>query len=99
MNEIAFLPDAEQEMISAAKFYESIAEGFGDDFLAEVKRALRSIQKNPDRWPVVEENIRKHRMNRFPFYIVYFIRGEVIIIIAIAHQKRRPGYWKNRIKD
>ncbi len=86
-------------MNAAAKFYELKADGLGDDFLTEVKRALSSIQKHPNRWPVVEGNFRKHRVKKFPYSIAYISRDDIILIIAIAHQKRRPSYWKDRLSS
>ncbi|HMF31401.1 MAG TPA: type II toxin-antitoxin system RelE/ParE family toxin [Candidatus Lokiarchaeia archaeon] len=97
MNQIAFLPDAEEEMNAAARFYDLQVDGLGEDFLSELQFALQSIQKFPYRWSIFEEDFRKYRLKKFPYNIFYSVSEDQIIIIAVAHQKRKPDYWKNRI--
>ena len=96
MMQIVFLPAAEQEMIEAALYYQSQASKLGESFLYEVKRAIKSIVESPNMWPVLEGTLRRRLLKRFPFGVLYKIEPEAIIIIAIAHLKRKPGYWKDR---
>ena len=98
MKPVVFLPEAEQEMIEAAKYYQLQASGLGVDYLSEVERAVQSIAESPRTWPVIEGGLRRRLIRRFPFGILYRIAPTEIVIIAIAHLKRRPGYWKKRIK-
>ena len=98
MKPVVFLPEAEQEMIEAAKYYQLQALGLGVDYLSEVERAVQSIAESPRTWPVIEGGLRRRLIRRFPFGILYRIAPTEIVIIAIAHLKRRPGYWKKRIK-
>lgn len=98
MNPVVFLPEAEQEMLEAAGYYESQATGFGADFLFEAERAVNSVAKLPLAWPVIEGELRRRLVRRFPFGILYRTEPEEIVIVAVAHLRRKPGYWRERIK-
>jgi len=97
MKIVSFLPEAEEEMAAATRYYESRARGLGRDYLSEVERAVKTIKKSPETWPVVKEKIRRCIVRRFPFGIIYCIEPEEIVIIAVAHLRRRPKYWEERI--
>lgn len=98
MKSVVFLPEAEQEMLEAARYYDSHATGLGTDFLSETERAVNSIAELPMTWPVVEGELRRRLVRRFPFGILYRIEPEEIVIVAVAHLRRKPGYWRERIK-
>jgi len=97
MKPVVFLPQAEQEMLKAARFYESQTAGLGVDYLSEVERAVQTIAESPTKWPVIEGELRRRLIRRFPFGILYRIEPEDIVIIAVAHLRRKPWYWKKRI--
>ena len=97
MKPIIFLPEAKEEMYEAARYYEFQASGLGIDYLSEVERAVASIRESPMTWPKIEGELRRRLVQRFPFGILYYIESEEIVIVAVSHLKRRPGYWKNRI--
>ena len=99
MRSITFLLEAEEEMNAYAQYYNQQASGLGLEFLLEIEKSLQLIEKNPERWPYYEENIHKYNTRRFPFSLYYVFEKDLdkIIIIAVAHQKRKPGYWKQRI--
>jgi plasmid stabilization system protein ParE len=98
MKPVVFLPDAEQEMLQAAVYYESQSSGLGRDYLSEVERAVQAVKESPMTWPIVEGELRRRLVRRFPFGILYRIDPEEIVIIAVAHLRRKPGYWRERIK-
>lgn len=98
MKEYQFLPEAEEEMNEAARFYESRSGGLGQDFLDEVQHTIESILALPESGPVVSEHFRRRILRRFPFGLLYAIEAERIVIVAVAHLKRRPGYWKDRVE-
>ncbi len=98
MMPIDFLPEAEQEMIEAALYYQSLSSGLGDDYLDEVERAVRSITSSPQTWPILEGNLRRRLIKRFPFAVLYRIEQDKILMVAVAHLRKKPGYWKNRIR-
>ncbi len=98
MKTLVFLPEAEREMIEAASHYQSQAPGLGLDYLSEIERAVKAIAESPDTWPVIEGELRRRLVRRFPFGLLYRIDPEEVVIIAVAHLRKRPGYWRERVK-
>ena len=98
MMPVIFLPEAEQEMLESAIYYQSKASGLGIDYLSEVERAVKSIAESPNVWPILEGELRRRLIRRFPFGILYRVEPNEIVIVAVAHLRRRPGYWRKRIK-
>ena len=96
MKSVRFLRPAELEMLDAARYYELQASGLGGDFLDKIDSAVQDIGMHPERWPVVRFNIRRRLMHRFPYALLYRIDPEEIVIQAIMHLHRRPGYWMDR---
>jgi plasmid stabilization system protein ParE len=94
---IAFDSEAADELTAAAEWYETQA-GIGADFLGEALRAVTAISENPTAWPVVirKRNVRKFLLARFPYAMYYVTRGDEILVLAVAHGSRRPGYWRHR---
>jgi plasmid stabilization system protein ParE len=91
-----FLPEAEEEMNEAAQFYEGRKKGLGLEFLNEVERTVASIVALPQSGPAISSSIRRRIVHRFPYGVLYAIHEDKILIVAVAHLKRRPGYWKER---
>ena len=96
---LEFLPEAEKELREAARYYENEAPGVGLAFLAELHKAASDILENPRSTAEIRSSIRKKLLHRFPFNILYSIENDIILIIAVAHQKRRPTYWRSRLKS
>jgi plasmid stabilization system protein ParE len=97
MKKVRLLDPAEQEMLDAARYYESQAAGLGDDFLSKVESAVRDVAERPDMWPVIRLDIRRRLVHRFPYGILYRICPEEIVVVAVAHLRRHPAYWIGRI--
>jgi plasmid stabilization system protein ParE len=91
-----YLPLAREELNEAAAFYEASVPGLGAAFLGDVERAIETVRANPGMGASMARGFRKSILRRFPFIIVYAQRDEEIVIIAIAHQRRSPGYWRRR---
>lgn len=68
----------------------------GDDFLDEFEVTLRLIIEAPESWPRVRGENRKLNLQRFPYAIVYSLRGDHVFIVAVMHLHRRPFYWQHR---
>jgi plasmid stabilization system protein ParE len=92
-----FLPEAEDKFREAARYYETEALGVGVAFVAEVRRAVNWIIENP--YAAVGSGVRSKPLNHFPYNILYAVEPDLILIVAVAHQKRRPRYWRARIKQ
>lgn len=98
MSCVIFLPEAEQEMLEAALYYQSKASGLGVVFLSEIQRAVKSIAESPNTWPILKGDLRRRLVRRFPYGILYKVEPEEIVVIAVAHLQRKPDYWKERIQ-
>ncbi len=83
-------------MTEAAKYYEHQAAGLGVEFLLELEHAVETIKEAPTTWPIIEGQLRRRLLRRFPFGVLYHIDEKEIIIIAVAHLRRKPNYWKTR---
>jgi len=92
----SFHHEAEAEFKQAIDFYEHCEPGLGESFAAEVYAVIRRVLQFPESWPKFSHRSRRCLCNRFPFTIVYRVIGSEIVIYAVMHQKRRPGYWKDR---
>jgi len=93
-----FHPEAHEEMIESARFYEGKSEGFGLDFLTAVEETTHRIEQFPEAGPIEKANIRQRLVSGFPFTILYEIQPDRIFIAAVMHQHRRPGYWRKRLQ-
>ena len=99
MKLIGFHPDADVEVTEAAQYYEVRKSGLGSDLLVEVERALDQILTNPEAYQRIGRRVRRKSLWRFPYNLVYAVYPDRIRILACAHQKRRPFYWRKRLKD
>lgn len=89
--------EAIEELDAAIAYYEDQKVGLGLDLLAEVERALAKIQQNPNLGAVYQvPGLRRYIIQQFPFLIFYAEFEKFIWVVAIAHGKRSPGYWKKR---
>lgn len=92
------LPDAEAEVANGAAWYESKRRGLGVEFVAAIDEAMSRIASNPDACPRWRDD-RPYRMcvvHRFPYLVFYSVEGTEVIVAAVAHGKRKPGYWLGR---
>ncbi len=88
--------EAEEELREAISWYESELEGLGEDLYLEVQRALSLVQESPLQYQLVHKQLRKAVVSRFPYSVIYRIRDDVIQVVAIMHQSRRPERWMER---
>ena len=94
---IRFLEMAQIELDEAVKYYNYEASGLGEEFLAEVLKALGRIGEFPEAWHPCSKRTRRCQTQRFPYGIIYQTRKKEILIIAIANLHRKPDYWKDRL--
>jgi plasmid stabilization system protein ParE len=99
MKLITLHPDADAEITEAARYYESRQPGLGTDLLGEVEQAFDYISTNPEASQKIGRRVRRKPLWRFPYNLVYAVYPERIRIVAFAHQKRRPFYWRKRLKN
>ena len=90
-------PEAERELIDGAQFYAREANSqLGLALILEFERALDILRAYPRLGPVWRGPTRRFPLRRFPYSIVYQVAPEGIRVIALAHHRRRPGYWHGR---
>ena len=92
----SFHPEADAELTDASLFYESRMPGLGKSFSAEVERTITLIREFPDSGSPVGRNRRRVLVARFPYSVIYRHDPDAVVIVAVAHQQRRPAYWHSR---
>ena len=92
-----FLPEAREELVAATLYYESKEAGLGVRFQDEISHIIRRILADPYLWRERSAGYRRVNCPVFPYHLAYFIRGEKIVIAAVAHGHRKPDYWKTRL--
>ena len=98
MRKAEFIPAAREEFLTEVEFYEAAQRGLGGKFSLAVEKAVSLVLTFPDVGSPCASGTRRVVIKGFPFWLVYksSFSGD-IIIFAIAHQSRRPGYWINRV--
>ena len=94
--ELEVHPEALAEARAAYVWYRERSQAAAAAFVDELDRSIQRIVEVPERWPVYAAGTRRFLLRRFPFFVVYRINPATIEILAVAHGRRRPGYWKER---
>ncbi len=94
---VTFSLDAAKELEIAVLFYADNANGLlSAAFIAEAERILNVIVANPSIGMRLRADLRRLSFNRFPYTVIYRRLGDDVRVLAVAHQRRRPGYWAHR---
>lgn len=96
MKSVRFHREAEEELAEAEAWYRRRSEVAAQAFALEIDGALRRILEAPLRYPTGRRGEHRCILDRFPYTILCRVRDEEIFITAVAHQSRRPGYWRRR---
>ena len=97
MKQVVFHVEAEKELIASAEYYENRQTHLGTRFLLSIQESIAHIILNPRIYQKCLDEIRKCRVHTFPYGIIYEEFPDRIVIYAIVHLKRKPGYWKKRL--
>jgi hypothetical protein len=97
--EIRFLKAAQLELDESFIYYEEQIAGLGFEFIHEIKNAIKQIKVHSEAWAEYSNRTRRYLVKKFPFGVIYQIRENEILIVAIAHSHRKPMYWKERIEQ
>ncbi|HEY1896670.1 MAG TPA: type II toxin-antitoxin system RelE/ParE family toxin [Terracidiphilus sp.] len=89
--------DAEADAAFSRYWYESQSAALGFD--KELRIAIQTLRRNPGMGAPYMHGTRRMLLNRYPYFVVFRELPRKIQIVAIAHAKRRPGYWANRLKQ
>lgn len=93
---VEFLQPAIVEYQDAIEFYNLQSAGLGDKFINEIDKTFSIIKNYPDGFTGYTNHTRRAVVNIFPYNLIYSLHNDRIIIIAVAHQHRKPIYWVNR---
>jgi toxin ParE1/3/4 len=93
-----FHPEAEAEHLETVAYYETQQPGLGASYLAAFESALARVCEAPRRYPIERQpDIRRIRLQRFPFTVLFRESGGTVQVLAVAHHRRRPAYWLSRL--
>ena len=96
MRKLIFHPDVKNEIKYSYRWYEKQAKGLGEDFLNELEASYQIIKEFSEAWPNFQDGFKRYVLAKFPFSIIYRKSGGKIYIIAVMHNRRKPGYWHKR---
>lgn len=97
MIEYRILSVAEEEAAEASAFYDDASPGIGIEFLKDLRHAINRLSQYPYLGTPMDDELRGLVMPRFPFKVIYYVDLECIVIVSVAHQSRRPDYWRDRL--
>lgn len=96
MTVVSFHPAADEELIEATEWYMARSQTAAFGFVREIERALARISEAPQRYPLTRFGRRRFVLLNYPYDVVFRIVGSDVEIIAVAHHKRKPAYWRSR---
>lgn len=94
-----FLRPAEAEVDQAVAYFDQQRQGLGERFEQDLRNTIRFIIQHPLTGHPLTKFVRKFRLHTFRYNVIYAIDGDEIVIIAVAHHRRRPGYWRSRLRQ
>lgn len=97
--QIRLRSEAQLEIQEAFEHYRRDSPRLADRFLSDIASSLRKIRSNPKLYPPYTKSTRRRVLGSFPYSVVYQEKDEIILIIAVAHAKRRESYWAERLNQ
>lgn len=94
---MVFTTEARADLFESAAYYESREEGLGIRFRDEIADVLKSASASPLLWRERQEGFRRINCPVFTHYVAYVIRGDALVVVAIVHGHREPGFWHKRL--
>lgn len=92
-----FFEEAADEIEEAGRWYRERNESAERAFLREIDRMVEAIIDTPERWPLHQAGTRRFVCPSFPYSLIYFVENDVINVVAVPHDRQRPGYWRKRL--
>ena len=90
--------DAASEIEDDRAWYRERSESAEAGFLRELDHAIQQVTDAPAQWPIYLAGTHRYVFPTYPYSLVYFVEDDVIRVVAVAHDKRRPGYWRKRLR-
>jgi plasmid stabilization system protein ParE len=95
---VRFHPEAVEETQAAVDWYLQRSSDAAAGFVAELDHAIERIAELPETWPSYIDDTRRFVFRVYPFSVVYRVANELVEVVAVAHSKRKPGYWASRVQ-
>ncbi len=87
---------ADAELAEAALWYEDRSPGLGSEFLLCVEAVLNSVMRNAEMYPVIQQDVRRALVRRFPYAVFFVIEEARIVVLGVLHARRHPRHWRSR---
>jgi plasmid stabilization system protein ParE len=94
---VDWLDEATEESRESYRWYAERSIRAATGFVAELDRAVEAISENPERYPTHLHGTRRYLLRRYPYIVVYRVEAVRVVVVAVQHCKRQPGYWAGRI--
>ncbi len=94
---VVFRPEARLEALEATSWYDEQVAGLGSEFARALDAVVQSIARIPEAYPLIEGECRRALLRRFPFSVIFRMRGEELLVVAVFHQSREPQSWLTRV--
>ena len=95
---LEFFEDAATEIEEDRAWYRQRSEAAEAGFFREIDHAIQQVADAPEQWPHYLAGTRRYVFPTYPYSLVYFIEHDVVRVVAVAHDKQRPGYWRKRLR-
>ena len=96
--QLRFFEEADQEVEEHRAWYRERNESAEAGFLGEVDHAIEQVIAAPHQWPRFLSGTRRYVFPKYPFSLIYIVENDTINVVAIAHESRKPGYWRKRLR-
>ena len=96
MIKVRYLAPARSELRGAAHYYRERSLRVASSFMSSVQDAINHLVQFPESAPIIRGQVRGKVISRFPYILMYRLEDDVILVLAVAHQKQRPEYWIDR---
>jgi len=95
---VEFTTEARSDLFESAEYYEGKESGLGKRFRNEISRVINTVAGAPKMWRERAAGYRRVNCPVFPYFIAYVIRENSVVVVAIVHGARKPGFWHNRLE-
>ena len=96
---VRFFEEAAAEIEHEREWYRMRSHAAETAFLCELDHAIEVVEEAPHRWSQYLAGTRRYVFPRFPFSLVYFVENDIVVVVALASEARRPGYWRKRLHE
>ena len=96
---LELLTAAQTDVADAIAYYNVEEPGLGADFASEVRKTIERILQFPHAWTSVSKRVRRCQVNRFPYSVFYSLKNDLVVVIGVMHNHRKPRTWETRVED